>query len=52
MCFTYINIILCQKMKIIYRLYPIAYYIYVFGQCFVGFGCIAVVRPFKITEII
>ncbi len=39
-------------MKIIYRLYAIAYYIYVFGQCFVGFGCIAVVRPLKITEII
>ncbi len=28
-----------------------AYYIYVFGQCLVGFGCIAVVRPFEITEI-
>ncbi len=30
------------------RFYPIAYYIYVFGQCFVGFGYIAV----EITEII
>ncbi len=28
------------------RFYPIAYYISVFGQCIVGFGCIAVVRPF------
>ncbi len=32
--------------------YPIAYYTYVFGPCLVGFGCIAVVRSFEITEII
>ncbi len=37
-------------MEMICRFYPIAYYIYVFGQCLVGFGCIA--RPFEITEII
>ncbi len=34
------------------RFYPIAYYIFVFDQCLVGFGCIAAVRPFEITEII
>ncbi len=34
-------------MEMICRFYPIAYYIYVFGQCLVGFGCIAVVRPFE-----
>ncbi len=39
-------------MEMICCFYPIAYYIYVFGQCLVGFGCIAVVRPFEITEII
>ncbi len=39
-------------MEIICRFYPIAYYIYVFGQCLVGFGYIAVVSPFEITEII
>ncbi len=32
--------------------YHIAYYMYVFGQCLVGFGCTAVGRPFEITEII
>ncbi len=39
-------------MEIICRFYPTAYYIYVFGQWLVGFGCIAVVRIFEITEII
>ncbi len=39
-------------MEMICRFYPIAYYIHVFGQRLVGFGCIAVVRPFEITEII
>ncbi len=39
-------------MEMICRFYPIAYYIFVFGQCLVGFGCIAVVRLFEITEII
>ncbi len=39
-------------MKMIGRFYPIAYYIYVFGQCCVEFGCIAAVRSFEITEII
>ncbi len=34
-------------MEMICCFYPIAYYIYVFGQSFVGFGCIAAVRPFK-----
>ncbi len=33
------------------RFYPIAYYIYVFGQCLVDFSFIAVERPFEITEI-
>ncbi len=37
-------------MEMVCRFYPIAYYIYVFGQCLVGFGCIGVVRPFEITE--
>ncbi len=39
-------------MQMICRFYPIAYYIYVFGQCLVAFGSIAVNRPFEITEII
>ncbi len=39
-------------MKIICRFYPIAFYVYVFGQCLAGCGCIAVVRPFETTEII
>ncbi len=39
-------------MDKICRFNPIAYDMYVFGQCLVGFGCIAVVRPFEITEII
>ncbi len=39
-------------MEMIGRFDHIAYYIYVFWQCLVGFGCIAVVRPFEITEII
>ncbi len=39
-------------MEMICRFYPIAYYMYVFGQCLVGFGCIAAVRPFKKAEII
>ncbi len=45
MCYLYV----WQNMETICRFYPIAYYIYVFGQCLVGF---AVVRPFEITEII
>ncbi len=39
-------------MEMICRFYPIAYYMYVFGQCLVGFGCFAAVRPFKKAEII
>ncbi len=46
------KLIFWQNMEMICHFYPIAYYIYVFGQCLVGFGCIAVVRPFEITEII
>ncbi len=54
MCFTYIikRNFVAKNGNDLSFFYPIAYYIYVFGQCFVGFGCIAVVRPFEITEII
>ncbi len=48
MCFMYIikrNFV--AKIEMICRFYPIAYYIYVFGQCLVSFGCIAVVRHFE-----
>ncbi len=34
-------------MDTISRFYPIAYFIYVFGQCIVGFGYFSVVRPLK-----
>ncbi len=39
-------------MEMICRFYPIAYYIYLFDQCLVGFGYFSVVKTFKITEII
>ncbi len=38
------------KIEMICRFFPIAYYIYVFGQCLVSFGCIAVVRHFEILN--
>ncbi len=48
MCFTYIikrNFV--AKMEMICVFFnPIANYIYAFGQCLFGFGCIAVVRLF------
>ncbi len=50
MCFTYIikRNFVAKNGNDLSFFYPIAYYIYVFGQCFVGFGYIAV----EITEII
>ncbi len=53
MCFMYIikrNLVAKHGHDLSFL--SIAYYIYVFGQCLVGFGCIAIVRPFEITEII
>ncbi len=53
MCFTYIIKHFCGKTwKLSFVFNPIAYYIYVFAQCLVGFDCVSVVKPFEITEII
>ncbi len=52
MCFTYIikrNFVVINGHG---RFYPIAYYIYVFGQCRCGFWLHCCCKTFEITEII